>query len=435
MGIKDKLEIVLITYNRCDCLKSTLDEIFADNSPVRDFDITILDNSSTDGTRELIEEYKEKYPNIKYIINRFNIGGCANISKALVELPNKEYVWVICDNDTYDWTCWGEIEKAIENDFDVIFTRKISGKVSDIFYKAAFLPACIYKTKNITNEVAQNIYDGIRILFPHLALIAKNINDSNRIYSVSKDIVIIGKNENQNLAFTRGNNRGDMPQSRRYIFWSPAYFQSIELIKDKKKREEIIDNLRHYHKTLFELFQSVVIKNELYYGKCFNNYFQIFRMLNFKQKLKFIFAYLSIKLLIFFGKDYSFYEISKKEEWKTYLDKINEQKYIDKLSKKLKDKKVLFYGAGLSAKVLFENYDLSKFNVAGICDKKFEKTEDKEFNNFKAISPDELKNLDYDVILFTMKLYKKIEKSLKNSGINKKTYSLIKKDNKYAVRF
>ena len=38
--------------------------------------------------------------------------------------------------------------------------------------------------------------------------------------------------------------------SRRYIFWSPAYFQSIELVKDKKTREEIIDNLRHYHKSL-----------------------------------------------------------------------------------------------------------------------------------------------------------------------------------------
>ncbi len=428
--LKNKLEIVLVTYNRKESLKDTFEQIFSFNSPVKDLKVTVLDNCSNDGTKELIESYKKEHPNLTHIINNRNIGGCANIARALVEIPKSEYVWVICDNDTYDWSSWMEVEKALEDGFDVIMTRKCAAW--DVFYKAAFVPACIYKTSKITNEAAENIYCNIKTLFPHLALIAKNINDNSRIYFVSSDIVLIGKNPNQNSAFVRGNNPDELPPSRRYIFWSPAFFQSLELIKNKKIREEIIDNLRHYHKSLFELFQSVVIKNELYYNSYFYNYFNIFKMLNFRQKLKFIFAYLSVK---FSNKDYTFYELSKPEEWKTYLDKINEQKYIDKLSKKLKDKKVLFYGAGLSAKVLFENYDLSKFNVAGICDKKFEKTEDKEFNNFKAISPDELKNLDYDVILFTMKLYKKIEKSLKNSGINKKTYSLIKKDNKYAVRF
>ncbi len=431
MELKDKLEIILITYNRCDCLKATLDEIFADNSPIKDFDITILDNSSTDGTEELIESYKEKYPNIKHIKNKINIGGCANIAKALVEIPNKDYVWVLCDNDTYDWSSWHEVKKAIEEECDVILTRKIQNGVSDIFYESAFLPSCIYRTKNITSEVVQNIYDGIRILFPHLALIAKNINDNNKIYSVSKDIVIIGKNQNQNLAFTRGNDRDSIPPSRRYIFWSPAYFQSIELVKDKKTREEIIDNLRHYHKSLFDLFKSVVIKNELHFNKCFNNYFQIFRMLNFSQKLKFIFAYLSVKLS---SKDYSFYEIASSSDWEKYFEKIEEQKYIDKLSKKLKNKKVLLYGAGICAEILFKNYDLSKLNITGISDKKFERENEKEYKGIKTVKPNELKDLEYDVILFTLKLYKKIEKSLKNSGVDKKTYPLIKKSNKYPVR-
>ena len=57
MNLKDKLDIVLITYNRKNCLQKTFEQIFAENSPIKDFDITILNNASTDGTSEFIEKY------------------------------------------------------------------------------------------------------------------------------------------------------------------------------------------------------------------------------------------------------------------------------------------------------------------------------------------------------------------------------------------
>ena len=57
--MKTTLEIILITYNRKSHLRETLNWLFAENSPVKDLDITILNNKSTDGTTELIEEYKK----------------------------------------------------------------------------------------------------------------------------------------------------------------------------------------------------------------------------------------------------------------------------------------------------------------------------------------------------------------------------------------
>jgi len=154
-------------------------------------------------------------------------------------------------------------------------------------------------------------------------------------------------------------------------------------------------------------------------------------MLNFKQKLKFILAYLSIK---FSPKDYTFYEMCGKSEWQKYFEKIKEQKYINKLVKKIKNKKVIIYGAGIIAEVLLDKYDLSGLNIIGIADKRFERTNETEFYNLKAIRPDELKNYDFDTILFSLKLYKNIAESLKKQGINKKMLSLIKKSFKYAVR-
>ena len=121
--MKEKLDVVLITYNRKEFLNKTFEQIFAENSPIKDFDITVLNNASTDGTTELVEEYCQKYSNLKHIINSKNIGGNPNIAKALIEIPSKEYVWVLCDNDTYDWSCWKEIENGINQKYDAIFTR------------------------------------------------------------------------------------------------------------------------------------------------------------------------------------------------------------------------------------------------------------------------------------------------------------------------
>ena len=120
--MKDKLQIVLITYNRKKYLQRTFDQIFAKDSPIKDYDITILDNASTDGTSELIKEYKLKFPNINHIRHNINIGGNANICRAfeLGVTSGKEYVWVLCDDDKYDFSNWHEVEREINAKKDII---------------------------------------------------------------------------------------------------------------------------------------------------------------------------------------------------------------------------------------------------------------------------------------------------------------------------
>ena len=431
MDLNNKLGIILITYNRKECLKDTFCQIFAENSPIKNCDITILDNRSTDGTSELVEEYSKKYSNVKHIRNKVNIGGNANFAKAATEVSTKEYTWVLCDNDVYDWSNWYEVEKAIEDGYEAILTGHCSDTPADIFYTATFVPACIFKTSTISDTVADNIYNTVPVFFPQNAIIANSLNKNLPIYIVEKDIVLSGINPEHDTTYTRGTEREFLPDSRKHMFWSVGYFSTLELIKDRKMRYEIIDGTRHYHKSLFDLFKTTMVQNKIFHGNYFYNFIRIFRMLNFKQKLKFISAFLIINLSF---KDYTFYELRSKDGWIKYFEKVNEQKYIDNLARKLKGKNVLLYGAGIISEVLFENYDLSKFNIMGISDKRFERTEENEFRGYKAIRPDKLKEVDFDVILFTPKLYKKIEKSLKQSGIKQKTYPLTRQSSKYAVR-
>ena len=48
----EDIEIFIITYNRKEKLKKTFEQIFDSSSPVRNLDIKVIDNCSTDGTKD-----------------------------------------------------------------------------------------------------------------------------------------------------------------------------------------------------------------------------------------------------------------------------------------------------------------------------------------------------------------------------------------------
>ena len=78
----NKLELFLITYNRKDKCKKTLETILADNSPLKGLPLTVLDNASTDGSSEVIETFAKKFANVTHIRHPKNIGGNANITRS-----------------------------------------------------------------------------------------------------------------------------------------------------------------------------------------------------------------------------------------------------------------------------------------------------------------------------------------------------------------
>ena len=108
--IEEKLEIVLITYNRYKDLENTLKQ-FSDG-PFSDCKITILDNCSDDKTPEICVKYKNIFPDMTIIRHRKNIGGNANILRA-VETSKSIYTWIICDDDSYDFSDCLDIVKQL----------------------------------------------------------------------------------------------------------------------------------------------------------------------------------------------------------------------------------------------------------------------------------------------------------------------------------
>ncbi len=117
---KQKLQPVIITYNRAPYLQRTL-TAWA-KAGLTNMRLHILDNSSTDGTKAVVQAFQQDWPELIYHCNHYNIGGNANILRAL-ELSDAVYHWVIGDDDEWTWDAenLAELKKIVEKgEADVI---------------------------------------------------------------------------------------------------------------------------------------------------------------------------------------------------------------------------------------------------------------------------------------------------------------------------
>jgi glycosyltransferase involved in cell wall biosynthesis len=62
-----QLSVIISTYNRADYLYLSLDSLAKQNSTSKLWEIILVDNNSTDGTKELVKKYKICLPQMRYI--------------------------------------------------------------------------------------------------------------------------------------------------------------------------------------------------------------------------------------------------------------------------------------------------------------------------------------------------------------------------------
>lgn len=252
--INKDLDIILITYNRADKLKEIVSDIFSDNSPIKNCNITFLDNCSNDGTSEFLHELSEKHNNIIHIRHKVNIGGNANIVRAF-EYVSRKYFWILCDDDRLNFEHWDKVYNALKsNKYDIIETytdpKVFSGetdteKLSKLLIEIVLLPAAIYRSKYLKEDVIFNAYINIYALIPHMALISQIINNNGKIYfceGYDKQIVLQGMSE---ANYKKGIKKNVHPFVRGMDL-SIGFILSLCMIKDKELRYKCIDRMRSY---------------------------------------------------------------------------------------------------------------------------------------------------------------------------------------------
>ena len=105
------LSVCLITYNHFKYIKQAIDGVLMQKVDFS-WELIIADDFSTDGTREILLEYKKKYPQfITLILQEKNVGAAQNWLD-LITSPKSKYIAYL-EGDDY-WTDENKLQKQID---------------------------------------------------------------------------------------------------------------------------------------------------------------------------------------------------------------------------------------------------------------------------------------------------------------------------------
>jgi glycosyltransferase involved in cell wall biosynthesis len=193
---------VIITYNRAEKLSETLSFFY--KSALNSLTFYVLDNASTDNTREIVENFQKKWPTLEYVRHPNNIGGNGNILRA-VEYGVGDYLWIIGDDDAWqlDNLLDGELEKIIcARQADLIrlgwlIPSHVRGKYSSLLelvnkdnqclVSLSQLSSTIFKRKLFTDTLPY-AYFNAGDFYPHLVPVLKSL-DHCVVYSLTQDLM------------------------------------------------------------------------------------------------------------------------------------------------------------------------------------------------------------------------------------------------------
>lgn len=117
MNVKPLVSVIIPNYNHALFLGQRIDSVL--NQTCQDFEVIILDDCSTDQSREVIEGYRS-HPKINQIIyNEKNSGGVFKQWINGIEKAKGEYVWIAESDDFAAETFLEETVNALENN-DVV---------------------------------------------------------------------------------------------------------------------------------------------------------------------------------------------------------------------------------------------------------------------------------------------------------------------------
>lgn len=110
-SMNKKIAAVVVTYNRKELLKENIECLLSQTSTVPD--ILIIDNHSTDGTKEYIQKFIDN-KSIKYYDTGANLGGAGGFSYGIKKAAESgyDYIWVMDDDCMPTESALKELMKA-----------------------------------------------------------------------------------------------------------------------------------------------------------------------------------------------------------------------------------------------------------------------------------------------------------------------------------
>ena len=239
-------EPVIISYNRAQELEKTLAAfaVLKDRNLV----LHVLDNCSTDQTPTVVAKWQQDWPGLRYHRNTYNIGGNANILRAL-ELTHSAYAWVIGDDDVWHLDHIDEVINVLNaQQADIIrlgwlIAPEFSGKnvlATELFQQESFFFASVSMIsativrRDVMTRHLNWAYQNICYAYPQLVPLIRTIQEQPMtVYSVNQPIITHTPSQEPGYFV------GDLE-------WYVAWFRTARFFKDfRQKKAFIAESVRY----------------------------------------------------------------------------------------------------------------------------------------------------------------------------------------------
>jgi glycosyltransferase involved in cell wall biosynthesis len=137
------ISVCIPTFNHAHFLKDAVESVLAQT--FADFELVIVDNCSTDSTRELVSKYVEADSRVTYICNDINVGPQENLNRCLRYSTGK-YVKILCADDLLEPTCLEESLRVLEEGENVVLAASARQIVDEQLH---LIRVAGYSVKNV----------------------------------------------------------------------------------------------------------------------------------------------------------------------------------------------------------------------------------------------------------------------------------------------
>ena len=158
-----KISIILPIFNIENFLERALKSIINQTMDLKDIEVIMVDDVSTDDSRKIMKEYSSIYSNFISLFHEKNSGGCGFPRNTGLEVASGEYVMFLDPDDEFlPENCERLYEAIKKYDADIAFGR----------YKR-----CFYSLNK--NEISPSPFDdSLENIGPSNIIYAKNIQDN-----------------------------------------------------------------------------------------------------------------------------------------------------------------------------------------------------------------------------------------------------------------
>ena len=165
--LSTKLHLLMPTYNRARMLERTISTLYLQDADPALWHLTVVDNASTDGTRDYLDTCAARWSNFDYVINERNLGLFGNLNRCM-DLSRTQKFMIIHSDDDVDASlvssvldfidlhptvqmCFGTCRALLDDTGEIIprwYDSKIVGERDRILLSNEFLGALMRSASN-----------------------------------------------------------------------------------------------------------------------------------------------------------------------------------------------------------------------------------------------------------------------------------------------